>query len=55
MKQKRYKAYCPYCGRRTSAVQYDTKANSAGVWATCKNQKCKKTFEIIIVNGKQIT
>ena len=55
MKTKYKKIRCPYCGRENAAVQYQNTANSNGVWAVCKNQSCKRTFEVIIIDGKQIT
>lgn len=54
-RNKLKKICCPFCGRENAAVQYKDTANSTGMWAVCKNQACKRTFEIIIIDGKQIT
>lgn len=36
---------CPYCGYRMP-LWYADKATAKGVFAVCKDKKCKKQFEI---------
>lgn len=43
---------CPACGYRMP-YSYGLDANCRGVILRCKNNKCKKYFELIIVSGKQ--
>lgn len=43
---------CPYCGRKAYALHSDT-AECHGVYTTC-SRGCKKEFEILIRDGKQI-
>lgn len=49
------KVRCPYCGCENAAVQYGKDADCAKVTTVCKNKDCRKTFEIKIVKGKQVT
>lgn len=42
---------CPHCGAKT--VLYDNTANCSGVHIKC-TRGCKREFEIIIRNGKQV-
>lgn len=42
---------CPYCGAKT--VVYDNTSECHGVFIKC-TRGCKMTFEIIIVDGKQV-
>lgn len=44
-------AVCPHCGAKL--VIYDNTANCNGVFAKC-TRGCKKEFELVIVEGKQI-
>lgn len=53
-KNKLKKIRCPCCGWETATVQYKNDANCAGIWTVCKNKNCKKSFEIIIIDGEQI-
>lgn len=53
-KNKLKKIRCPRCGREIANVQYKNNANCTGMRTVCKNKTCKKSFEIIIVDGKQI-
>jgi hypothetical protein len=43
---------CPACGYRMP-YSYGTDAECRGVIIRCKNNRCKKYFELIIVSGKQ--
>jgi len=47
MENNREKVKCPYCGAN-QAVQKTPAAECHGIWVKCKNQKCKKEFEILI-------
>lgn len=42
---------CPYCGAKT--VIYDNTARCSGVHIKC-TRGCKREFEIIIKDGKQV-
>lgn len=44
-------ALCPYCGAKT--IIYDNTANCSGIFLLCK-RGCKKEFELIIIDGKQV-
>lgn len=44
-------AICPRCGK--SAVLYDDLAECGGVYLKCK--WCRREFELVIQDGKQIT
>jgi len=44
---------CPHCGAKVTI--YDNTANCSGVYLKCiRNQSCKKEFELVIENGKQV-
>lgn len=44
--------HCPYCGAKHSI--YDDAANCEGVYLKC-TRGCKKTFELVIKDGEQVT
>lgn len=48
---ERFWVRCTHCGAKT--VIYDNNANCNGVFMKC-NRGCKKEFEIIIEDGKQV-
>lgn len=48
---KREWVRCPHCGAKV--VVYDNTATCRGVYLKC-TRACKKTFELVIENGKQI-
>nr|DAD90682.1 MAG TPA: hypothetical protein [Myoviridae sp. ct5kl10] len=35
-------------------LTYDEQSECRGLFIACKGRKCKKTFEIKIINGKQV-
>lgn len=43
---------CPYCNAKV--VVYDNTAECRGVYLKC-TRGCKKTFELVLHRGKQIT
>lgn len=43
--------HCPYCGAKHSI--YDNTASSSGVFLLCY-RGCKKEFELVIEDGKQV-
>lgn len=47
------KVVCPYCGYG-NPVFYSPDSNSEKITIRCKGRKCRKEFEIKIVNGKQV-
>lgn len=42
---------CPSCGAKT--ILYDNTAKCSGVYIKC-TRGCKKEFELVIINGKQV-
>ena len=48
---KRFWAKCPYCGAKI--LIFDNTANCSGVYVKC-TRGCKKEFEFMIKNGKQV-
>lgn len=48
---ERFWLRCPHCGAKT--LLYDNTAECSGVYAKC-TRGCKREFEIIIINGKQV-
>ena len=50
---KRDWAVCPHCGAKVTI--YDNTAECKGVFMKCtRNPMCKKEFELVIKNGRQI-
>lgn len=49
-KNERTPIRCPFCGKSFSPVRAEKGASAFGLWARCKNPKCRKEFEIIIEN-----
>lgn len=47
------KVVCPYCGYE-NPIFFAEDANSEKLKIRCKGRKCRKEFEIKIVNGKQV-
>lgn len=48
---ERFWLRCPHCGAKT--LLYDNTAECSGVYAKC-TRGCKREFELIIHNGKQV-
>lgn len=49
MKNKMKKVKCPYCGYE-SPIFYDGASKASRIYTVCKGRRCKKKFEIKLVN-----
>ena len=50
---ERFWVRCPHCGAKVQV--YDNTAECHGVFIKCtRNQACKKEFELVIKDGKQV-